>query len=75
VSALGLRPALLAAATLYGVTTLAPFAFPVWRQMDRDQPRPSPPENDGGPRSRAGSDMPTLASRTAEDQRTWWRAA
>jgi MFS family permease len=35
VSAVGLRPALLAAGTLYGVTTLAPFAFPAFRQMDR----------------------------------------
>jgi MFS family permease len=40
VSAFGLRPALLAAAAVFGVTTLAPFAFPVWRQMER---RPGPP--------------------------------
>jgi MFS family permease len=37
VSAFGLRTALLAAAVIYGVTTLAPFVFPVWRQMDRSQ--------------------------------------
>jgi MFS family permease len=41
VSAFGLRPALLAAAAIYGATTLAPFVFPVWRQMDR---RPAPQE-------------------------------
>jgi Major Facilitator Superfamily len=41
VSAFGLRPALLAAAGVYGVTTLAPFAFPVWRQMDRRPARPA----------------------------------
>jgi hypothetical protein len=35
VSAVGLRPALLAAGTLYGVTTLAPFVFPAFRQMER----------------------------------------
>ena len=35
VSAFGLRPALLAAGALYGLTTLAPFVLPVWRQMDR----------------------------------------
>ena len=71
VSAFGLRPALLAAATLYGVTTLAPFAFPVWRQMDGDRPGPrSGREAEADPRSRAGSDMPTLASRTAGDHST-----
>jgi hypothetical protein len=43
VSAFGLRPALLAAAAVFGVTTLAPFAFPVWRQMDRRPGSPSSP--------------------------------
>ena len=43
VSAFGLRPALLAAAAVFGVTTLAPFAFPVWRQMDRRPDSPSSP--------------------------------
>jgi Major Facilitator Superfamily len=41
VSAFGLRPALLAAAAVFGVTTLAPFVFPVWRGMDR-RPDPAP---------------------------------
>jgi MFS family permease len=36
VTGIGLRGALLSAAVLYGVTTLAPFVFPVWRQMDRE---------------------------------------
>jgi MFS family permease len=36
VSGIGLRAALLAAGVAYGVTTLAPFVFPVWRQMNRD---------------------------------------
>ncbi len=35
VAAFGLRPALLAAAVLYGLTTLVPFVFPVWGQMER----------------------------------------
>ena len=35
VAAFGVRPALLAAGTVYGLATLAPFVFPVWRQMDR----------------------------------------
>lgn len=35
VSAFGVRPALLAAGTIYALATLAPFVFPVWRQMDR----------------------------------------
>jgi len=43
VPALGLRPALLVAGVLYGVTTLAPFAFPVWRQMDRRPDSPTEP--------------------------------
>ena len=45
-STFGLRPALLAAAAIYGVTTLAPFVFPVWGQMDRrldDAPSPAQP--------------------------------
>jgi MFS family permease len=32
---LGIRGALLAAAAAYAVTTLAPFAFPAWRDLDR----------------------------------------
>jgi MFS family permease len=35
VATFGLRPALFAAAVVYGVATLTPFVFPVWRQMDR----------------------------------------
>jgi MFS family permease len=35
VEAIGLRGALVTAAIGYGVTTLAPFVFPVWREMDR----------------------------------------
>jgi hypothetical protein len=31
----------IAAGALYGLTTLAPFVLPVWRQMDR---RPAPRE-------------------------------
>jgi hypothetical protein len=69
VSAFGLRPALLAAATLYGVTTLAPFAFPVWRQMDRSRPRPGRAA-EAGPGSRPAADVPTLASRPAGEKRT-----
>jgi MFS family permease len=50
-SAFGLRAALLAAAAIYFATTLAPFVFPVWRQMDRavpPGPEPEPePEGDG----------------------------
>jgi hypothetical protein len=57
VSAFGLRAALLAAGVLYGVVTLAPFTFPVWRQLDR---RPAPPPGDGvtasGPAGRAAAD-------------------
>jgi MFS family permease len=34
VAGIGLRGALLAAAVTYGVTTLAPFVFPAWREMD-----------------------------------------
>jgi hypothetical protein len=48
VSAFGLRPALLAAAAVFGVTTLVPFVFPVWRQMDR---RPGGPSSPARPRS------------------------
>jgi hypothetical protein len=69
VSAFGLRPALLAAATLYGVTTLAPFAFPVWRQMDRSRPRPGRAAG-AGPGSRPAAEVPTLASRPAGEKRT-----
>jgi predicted MFS family arabinose efflux permease len=35
VTSLGLRTALLGAGAMYGLTTLAPFVFPVWRGMDR----------------------------------------
>ena len=35
VEAVGLRPALWAAAAVYLVATLAPFVFPVWEQMER----------------------------------------
>jgi hypothetical protein len=64
VSAFGLRPALLAAATLYGVTTLAPFAFPVWRQMDCSRPHPHPRPGraaEAAPGSRPAADVPTLS--------------
>ncbi len=37
---LGLRPALLVAASVYALTTLSPFVFPAWRGMDR-QPEPT----------------------------------
>jgi MFS family permease len=36
VAGVGLRGALLAAAVVYAVTTLAPFVFPAWREMDRE---------------------------------------
>jgi hypothetical protein len=36
VAGLGLRGALLSAAVVYGLTTLAPFVFPAWREMDRE---------------------------------------
>jgi MFS family permease len=36
VTGIGLRGALLAAGAVYFVTTLAPFVFPVWREMDRE---------------------------------------
>lgn len=39
VGALGLRAALLGAAALYGLATLAPFVLPVWRGMERRPPR------------------------------------
>lgn len=39
VSAIGLRAALVAGGVLYGVTTLCPFVFPVWSQMNRDPAR------------------------------------
>ena len=35
VETVGLRPALWVAAAVYLVATLAPFVFPVWRQMER----------------------------------------
>jgi MFS family permease len=35
VTAIGLRGALIIAGVLYGVTTLCPFVFPVWSQMNR----------------------------------------
>lgn len=38
---LGLRPALFAAATLYFLTTLSPFVFRVWREMERTTPQAS----------------------------------
>lgn len=47
VQSIGLTPALLVAGAAYGLTTLAPFVFPAWRQMERDvavrsvQPGPS----------------------------------
>ena len=37
VAGFGLRPALVAAAAVYGLTTLVPFVFPAWRQMERPQ--------------------------------------
>jgi hypothetical protein len=43
VSAFRLRPALLGAGVIYGVTTLVPFVFPVWRQMDRRPGAPAGP--------------------------------
>jgi MFS family permease len=44
VSGIGLRGALLSAAVLYGLTTLAPFVFPVWREMNREvMPTPAAP--------------------------------
>lgn len=47
VGALGVRTALVGAGAAYGVTTLAPFVFPSWRQMERTKVRPgadaSPP--------------------------------
>jgi MFS family permease len=49
VTAFGLRPALLAAAAVYGLTTLVPFVFPVWRQMDLRPDRASGPSRPAGP--------------------------
>jgi MFS family permease len=41
--ALGIRPALLIAGLAYLVTTLSPFVFPAWRDMDRaERPVPEP---------------------------------
>jgi Major Facilitator Superfamily len=59
VSAFGLRPALLAAAAVYGVTTLAPFVFPVWRGMDR-RPAPSRRAPPAPPAPPAEHDPPEL---------------
>jgi MFS family permease len=49
VEALGLTPTLLLAAAIYGLTTLAPFVLPAWRQMDR-----RPAEASGTVASRPG---------------------
>ncbi|MGH9297193.1 MAG: MFS transporter, partial [Acidimicrobiales bacterium] len=57
VSSFGLRPALLTAGALYGVTTLAPFVFPVWRQMERGRPAPFDAEGSG-----SGADAESAAS-------------
>ena len=65
VSAAGLRPALLAAGALYGAATLVPFAFPVWRQMDRGAMHRRP----GRPLASTGGGTPTLSSRMAGDSR------
>ncbi len=48
VDGLGLRSALVLAGAVYLVTTLAPFVFPVWREMDRAAPT-------AGPATAAGS--------------------
>lgn len=42
VTTFGLHTALLAAAAIYGVTTMAPFVFPAWRDMER-RPRHAQP--------------------------------
>jgi hypothetical protein len=63
VSVLGLRLALLGAAGLCGLATLAPFVFPAWRQTDRRAdantpadagPAPPPGRAAGEPADRAG---------------------
>ncbi|MGH7918743.1 MAG: MFS transporter [Candidatus Dormibacteraceae bacterium] len=45
VSGFGLGVALAGAAVIYGIATLTPFVFPVWRQMDRASPAGSQAEN------------------------------
>jgi MFS family permease len=67
VSAAGLRPALLAAGCLYGAVTLAPFVFPVWRQMDRGA---ACQRRDDRPLASAGGGASTLSSRTGGDATT-----
>jgi MFS family permease len=52
VSIFGLRPALVAAAVIYGVTTLTPFVFPVWREMDRPPPPDDCPLEETAPSQR-----------------------
>ncbi len=54
VDALGLQGALVAAGTLYLLTTLAPFVFPVWREMDRRPPEPQS-ENGAEPAARVAA--------------------
>jgi Major Facilitator Superfamily len=66
VSAFGLRPALLAAAAIYGVTTLAPFVFPVWRQMDR---RPAAAPSPATPATSATPATPATPATLAEQDR------
>jgi hypothetical protein len=46
VDQLGLQGALAAAGVVYLLTTLAPFVFPVWREMDRRPAAPSTGETD-----------------------------
>lgn len=48
VTHLGLRPALVVAGVVYLLATLAPFALPVWRQMER-APVPSSGPSSGTP--------------------------
>jgi MFS family permease len=43
VQALGLRTSVFAFAVVYLLTTLAPFVFPVWRQMRRPEPESTAP--------------------------------
>jgi MFS family permease len=54
VASFGLRSALIAAAVIYGTTTLAPFIFPVWRQVDRVMP----PEAENEPAGAASPEPP-----------------
>lgn len=44
VESIGLTPTLWIAAAAYGLTTLAPFVFPAWRQMERSAAPTSVPE-------------------------------